>query len=73
MTVEFLNIGDSVYFLNDNQKIDVGRITSIDFYAQERRSMDDENCRKTTYVIRNLYRRDSDKVFQTRQELIDSL
>lgn len=76
MKVEVHGIGSEVFFINDKQKIDFGRVTEVYFEMRRQPNFDGYSSpitQKVVYVIDGKYRRKAEFVFESRKELIDSL
>ena len=77
MKREFYGIGSEVYFINDEQKVDWGRITGIDYNVREVPNscggFSSPYRESTFYMIDDKYRRKGEFVFKSREELIKSL
>ena len=76
MKVEVHGIGSEVFFINDKQKIDFGRITEVYFEMRRQSNSDGYSSPITqniSYVIDGSFRRKAEFVFESRKELIDSL
>lgn len=76
MKVEVHGIGSEVFFINDKQKIDFGRVTEV--YFEMKRTANSDGylspiTQNTDYVIDDKYRRNAKFVFDSRKDLIDSL
>lgn len=76
MKVEVHSIGSEVFFINDKQKVDFGLVTEV--YFEMRRTANSDGysspiTQNISYVIDDKYRRKAEFVFESRQELIDSL
>ena len=76
MKVEVHGIGSEVFFINDKQKIDFGRVTEVYFEMRRQPNLDGYSSpitQNTVYVIDDKYRRNAKFVFDSRKDLIDSL
>lgn len=76
MKVEVHGIGSEVFFINDKQKIDFGRVTEVYFEMKRTANSDGYSSpitQDTVYVIDDKYRRNAKFVFDSRKDLIDSL
>ena len=76
MKVEVHGIGSEVFFINDKQKIDFGRVTEVYFEMKRTANSDGYSSpitQNTDYVIDDKYRRNEKFVFDSRKDLIDSL
>lgn len=76
MKVEVHGIGSEVFFINDKQKIDFGRVTEVYFEMKRTANSDGYSSpitQNTVYVIDDKYRRNAKFVFDSRKDLIDSL
>ena len=76
MKVEVHDIGRRVFFINDKQKIDFGRVTEVYFEMKRSANSDGYSSPVTqyiSYVIDGRFRRKAEFVFESRKELIDSL
>ena len=76
MKVEVHGIGSEVFFINDKQKIDFGRVTEVYFEMRRQPNSDGYSspiAQYISYVIDDKYRRKAEFVFESRKELIDSL
>lgn len=76
MKVDVHGIGSEVFFINDKQKIDFGRVTEVYFEMKRTANSDGYSSpitQNTVYVIDDKYRRNAKFVFDSRKELIDSL
>lgn len=76
MKVEVHGIGSEVFFINDKQKIDFGRVTEVYFEMKRTANSDGYSSpitQYTVYVIDDKYRRNAKFVFDSRKDLIDSL
>lgn len=76
MIREFFSIEDSVYFINDQQKIACGYISEVFYNAKEDTNSGGFPPRvneTVEYVIDGKFRRNGRFVFKSRNDLIDSL